>query len=291
MLSDDELQPLVSIIISVFNDHHTISDCIASAVSQSYENIEVIIIDDHSEIEINIESSLASMCKIYRNPKNMGVAYCRNKGVKMSSGKLICFLDSDDRFLPDKIEKQVLKWNAHQHLKHKVVGTGVYVKDHHTQGVEVRVPVSSQDPKDFFAGIWYYPGSAILLGKTTFEAIGGFDNRLRRLEDYDFSIRLSRIGGTFVAVKEPLAEILRSRRAKYADIKSASHLIIKKYFNKHLPMNHKRLMVAYLALELGAQNFIDNRYFRAVSFLSISWLLAPRVTVSIKRWWLRSRIK
>ena len=79
-----------------------------------------------------------------------------------------------------------------------------------------------------------------MLSKTTFEAIGGFDERLRRLEDYDFSIRLSRIGGTFVAVKE-LAEILRSKRAKYADIKSASAIIIKKHFNKKLTLNHRRL--------------------------------------------------
>ena len=79
MESDNEHQPLVSIIISVFNDNQTINDCIASALAQSYKNIEIIVIDDHSEIEIHVKPSLASKCMMYRNARNMGVAYCRNK--------------------------------------------------------------------------------------------------------------------------------------------------------------------------------------------------------------------
>ena len=87
MESDNEHQPLVSIIISVFNDNQTINDCIASALAQSYKNIEIIVIDDHSEKLKYTLNLVWLQCMMYRNARNMGVAYCRNKGVKLSSGE------------------------------------------------------------------------------------------------------------------------------------------------------------------------------------------------------------
>lgn len=101
------MEPLVSIIIPVFNDRLVV-EAVESALNQTYKNIEVIVIDDGSESFI--EEILAPYLQRIRYFKtcNRGAAAARNSGVMRSKGSYIAFLDSDDLFLSDKIEKQIL---------------------------------------------------------------------------------------------------------------------------------------------------------------------------------------
>ena len=82
-----------------------------SVLAQTYKNIEIIIIDDASTDNsyMKIEKMLMNNENIryYRQPKNMGVAAARNRGIKLANGQYIAFLDSDDLWKQDKLEKQV----------------------------------------------------------------------------------------------------------------------------------------------------------------------------------------
>lgn len=99
----------VSIIIPVYNVSGYIKECLDSVINQIYKNLEIIIINDNSTdntMEI-INSYKDKRIKAVNLDKNSGVSIARNKGVEISTGDYICFLDSDDYWNLEKIEKQV----------------------------------------------------------------------------------------------------------------------------------------------------------------------------------------
>lgn len=107
-------QPLVSIIIPTYNRGRSLLKTLESVVKQTYKNIEIVIIDDGSTDDTrNVvdkfikENDGYEIVYIYH--ENQGVSISRNTGIKASSGEYICFLDSDDEFYSQKIEKQISK--------------------------------------------------------------------------------------------------------------------------------------------------------------------------------------
>lgn len=100
---------LVSIIIPVFNTEAHIDQTIDCLLRQNYQNFEVIIINDCSEDNtlFKINKIKDPRFKIINLKKNKGVAFCRNLGMRKSSGKYISFLDSDDLFKPTKLNDQI----------------------------------------------------------------------------------------------------------------------------------------------------------------------------------------
>ena len=101
---------LISIIITYYNKKNFIRSTIESVSLQTYNNFEVLIIydqenfDDYNYILDLIKTD--SRFKIINNKKNFGVSYSRNVGLNFSKGKFICFLDGDDLWTKDKLEKQ-----------------------------------------------------------------------------------------------------------------------------------------------------------------------------------------
>lgn len=100
---------MVSIIIPTYNRAHLISKAIDSIINQTYKNWELLIIDDGStdETEVVIKSFLEDKRIQYFKIPNSGACAARNKGLENSKGDYITFLDSDDEYLPEKIEKQI----------------------------------------------------------------------------------------------------------------------------------------------------------------------------------------
>ena len=103
----------ISIIMPAYNSSKTIEASIQSVIGQSYKGWELIVVDDCSKdgtvdiVNEIIDKNIDLDIKLYRNSENKGVAYSRNFGVKMAEGELIAFLDSDDLWTSDKLEKQV----------------------------------------------------------------------------------------------------------------------------------------------------------------------------------------
>ncbi len=101
---------LVSIITPSYNTANFISETIVSVLKQTYTNWEMIIIDDCSDdnTEIVVTPFLVdSRIKFYRNKRNRGAAICRNIALKMAKGNWVAFLDSDDLWDSNKLEKQI----------------------------------------------------------------------------------------------------------------------------------------------------------------------------------------
>lgn len=99
----------VSVIVPMHNSEKYIEECIKSILNQTYKNIEIIVIDDNStdkSMEI-LKSFSDTRLKILQSSQNLGAANARNKGIDEAKGEYICFIDSDDYWVLDKIEKQV----------------------------------------------------------------------------------------------------------------------------------------------------------------------------------------
>lgn len=113
--ADIVAEPLVSVVIPTYKrSTDLLSRAIASVRSQSYQNIEIIIVDDSTaafpqrdETESYIRSLNDDRIRYYQNDKNCGGCQTRNLGVSYARGEYIAFLDDDDEYMPGKIEKQV----------------------------------------------------------------------------------------------------------------------------------------------------------------------------------------
>lgn len=104
------LQPKISIIVSVYNIDKYIRDCIESLISQTYHNLEIIIIDDGSNdksLEISLEYKKLDNRIIIVNQINQGLSSTRNKGIEIATGDFIYFMDGDDFISPKFIEKMM----------------------------------------------------------------------------------------------------------------------------------------------------------------------------------------
>jgi teichuronic acid biosynthesis glycosyltransferase TuaG len=127
------VRTIVSIIMPAFNCETTASQSILSALNQTISSIEIIVIDDYSSDETyNIIEKIAltdNRIKLYRNHKNMGVAETRNIGCKYAIGNYIAFIDSDDIWQPDKLEKQLF---SIEQKKADICYTSYYIMDDYT---------------------------------------------------------------------------------------------------------------------------------------------------------------
>ena len=119
---------LISVIIPYYQKKKYITSSINSVLKQSYKNLELIIIyDDSNHEDLIILKNLRKKdkrIKIFINKKNIGAGLSRNRGIKLSKGKFIAFLDSDDLWLPNKLKKQIFFMKQH---KIKISHTSYYI--------------------------------------------------------------------------------------------------------------------------------------------------------------------
>lgn len=118
-------RPLVSVIMPVFNAEPYIKDSLQSILSQTYKNLEVLIVDDvctdgSMQVVVAIPDSRV---KIIRNEKNLGLAASINKAIRLSTGQYLARMDADDVALPERIDRQVAFLEKNQAVD--IIGTAM----------------------------------------------------------------------------------------------------------------------------------------------------------------------
>lgn len=129
--------PLVSVVISVFNeDDNNLILALNSIINQDYDNIEIILIDDGSKKPVIIPDKIQNKIKLIRNDNNYGLAYSLNKAIKISKGKYILRIDSDDFALSyrTRLQVQFLENNPEFDL----VGSSLFIIDQKNNLLGVR---------------------------------------------------------------------------------------------------------------------------------------------------------
>ena len=120
--------PLISVLLSVYNDEKNIEESIKSILSQTYKNIELLVIDDCSTDNTYkvINEVKDSRIRIFRNKDNQGLTKSLNTLIKESKGHILARQDSDDISLPNRLE---IQYNELQKLQLDACTTRAYIKD------------------------------------------------------------------------------------------------------------------------------------------------------------------
>jgi glycosyltransferase involved in cell wall biosynthesis len=184
--------PLVSVIISCYNQARFLPEAVDSALAQTHVPCEVVVIDDGSTDETPELQHAYPSVKWVRQV-NRGISEARNRGITESSGSYLLFLDSDDRLLPRGIELSLEQF-ARTPDCHVVAGRSTLI-DTHGRGLPTRQPpLPAEDPYATFLkwNVIWMPG-AVLYRRAALEAIGGFDRDRAPAEDYHMYLRASRL--------------------------------------------------------------------------------------------------
>jgi glycosyltransferase involved in cell wall biosynthesis len=253
MKSMNSEQPLVSVIMPTYNHAEFIGDAVKSVLDQTYANFELIIIDNYSED--NTEGIIASFNDTrikYEKFRNNGIiAASRNVGISESRGKYIAFLDSDDIWLPNKLEKQVgfLEENADVFL---VYTRALVMKNNLIRNkimpLKRRLKAGNVF-KSLFLSSNFIMGVTVMFRNKVKEKFYYFDEdiRLMGVEDFDLWLRISR-KETIAFLGEPLA-IYRTHEGNHS--KGIKPYIIRNIvlINKwHIYFTKDVLLKKYIAL-------------------------------------------
>ncbi|WP_298827210.1 glycosyltransferase family 2 protein [uncultured Planococcus sp.] len=188
------LNDKVSVIIPTYNRSELLKKAVESLKNQSHQNFEIIIIDDFSTDDTaSVVEEMEDDRIIYlKHDINKGGSEARNTGIKRATGNFIGFLDSDDQWLPQKLEKQLGQFEGQPDVG--VVYTGVQVVNENNQPTRKIVPEYRGDilPK-LFESNCIDTTSSVLVRKEVLDQVQGFDAGLPSCQDWDLYIRLAQV--------------------------------------------------------------------------------------------------
>jgi glycosyltransferase involved in cell wall biosynthesis len=186
----------VSIIIPTLNRAHLVTRAINSVLAQTYQYFEIIIVDDGStdETEVVIRRFNDNRIKYIKHQQTKGPGAARNSGIDASSGDYIAFLDSDDEWLPTKLEKQI------DLFKKSSFNTAlIYCGVKHIDQISGRIKEKWKPKyrgytfnKNLSKNFVVSGGSSVVVMRKIFEKSGKFDESLMSCEDWDLWVRIAK---------------------------------------------------------------------------------------------------
>jgi glycosyltransferase involved in cell wall biosynthesis len=270
---------LVSVVIPVYNRAHLIGRAIGSVVAQTYRNSEIIVVDDASTDDLAEVLSRVAPTRLRRivHSDNRGAAAARNTGVAAARGEYIAFLDSDDLWYPEKLASQVAAMCGQPPA---VAGT-VCAYDCVKARQPPRCIVPDWTPLTFartqLLGCISGPGTTLLCRRHVFAEIGPYDEELRRLEDWDWLLRLAERGYRLLGSADVLARVEVGAGGNRKDIAAA----VRRIRERHAAVvareggAARRRFAATLHLEAAAAAFAERAYVAAAIDMARSLALYP----------------
>lgn len=205
-----KLELMVSVVIPTYNRADSIARAIHSVIEQTHQNLEIIVVDDASQDDTStvVNNIRDPRIRYYRHQTNQGGSAARNTGIKASEGKLIAFLDSDDIWLPDKLELQLQAIADSASDPENVVS---YTKFRLTTTAVLRpsiLPLRGKQPHETLADyLWLGRGEMLastLIVSRSLALANLWRSDLPKHQDLDFVLRLGQQGAEFIFVDRPL---------------------------------------------------------------------------------------
>lgn len=261
----EEIGQKISVIIPTFNRSNVLGRSIASVCSQTYQNWELIVVDDGSTD--NTPDTVASFdderIRFIRCRMNSGAAAARNKGLSQSKGEFVAFLDSDDEWCPQWMESQV-GCLGRLNQEWGMVYTG---------RVQVDGPNISKYRPAILEGLIFeeYLDRPIVSTPTAltrrrcFESVGFWDERFRRFTDWEMFLRIAKVY-KIAANDEPLTRTYRTSWPKPELVRDAVKLFTEKFRSdyRRLPVKRRRTMMASHWIEISKYYARDGSHVRTL---------------------------
>lgn len=231
--------PLVTVVMPVYNVRDYIEEAVSSVLAQSFSDFELLVIDDESpddSIEFVKSQFSDSRIKIVHQ-QNRGLAGARNSGISQASGKYIAFLDSDDFWRADKLEKHIELMKANPEIGVSF-SASMFVNEQSTPMNQIQSPYIKKDytARNVFCRNPIGNGSAPVIRKGVLQQIGFkgknkhgqavdywqyFDESLKQSEDIDCWTRIAIITGTrFHLIDKPLTNYRVNNAGLSADVEN-----------------------------------------------------------------------
>jgi glycosyltransferase involved in cell wall biosynthesis len=185
---------LVSVVIPTFNRSQMIERAIHSVLSQTYLNLEVIVVDDSSTDDsrehIEALQQIDKRIHYFHHEINRGTQAARNTGIKAANGKYIAFLDSDNEWLPHKLELQMPLF-CQRANKLGVAYCGIQNETCDNKFFREHVPKNRGYVYPIVLRQWIADTSTLVVRKEYLDKVGGFDESIRAYQEWDLCIRLA----------------------------------------------------------------------------------------------------
>jgi glycosyltransferase involved in cell wall biosynthesis len=196
----------IAVVIPMYNGATHLRKAIESVLAQTMPPQEIILIDDGSRDDsLAIAQSYPGLRVI--SQKNAGVSATRNRGVSMTSAAWIAFLDQDDYWAPNKLERQIETIRASPEIDVCVVGKRNVAQVGTTDEyriLEADYPPPSQKVASELYRRLRFPPSCVLIRRTALLEVGGFVPVATPCEDWDLWLRMEQAGAIFASCREPL---------------------------------------------------------------------------------------
>jgi glycosyltransferase involved in cell wall biosynthesis len=194
-LASGPARPAVTVIIPTFNRAAIVGRAIRSVLAQTFQDWELIVVDDCSTDGTGqeVRSFSDHRIKYIRHDRNRRGGAARNTGLRCARGEYVAFLDDDDEWLPEKLEKELQVFRSSDPLV-GLVYSGMILSDECGRILKVRVPTISgwvHDElldRDFIGSC-----SRVTVKKQVLDRVAGFDDAFANCQDYDLWLRVTRV--------------------------------------------------------------------------------------------------
>jgi Glycosyltransferases involved in cell wall biogenesis len=205
------MNSLVSVIVPTYNRERVIENAVNTVLNQTYKNIEIIVVDDGSADNTRVKLAAYEKKIKYYYKSNGGCSCARNFGIDKANGQFIAFLDSDDEWLPNKIEKQLVALEQNEGFGLAICDIA-YV-DNNKQVVycsKLRETIKADG--EILEQVLLIPNitcSYMMVKKQVFDIVGKFDETFDTANDYEMMLRITSKFKT-VLIEEPLVRYKKS---------------------------------------------------------------------------------
>jgi glycosyltransferase involved in cell wall biosynthesis len=300
--------PVVSVIIPTYNRESYIIEAIESVLNQTFDDLEIIIIDDGSTDNTPsiVKRIHDSRIRYFYLKHNNGVAAALNYGIKNSKGKYISRLDSDDIFLPEKIGSQVEVLENNPDIG--LVYTRAYNISEQGDIVALYPAISThpENPLKMLRHFLFTPSQSIVFRKQCIERIGLYDTTIRFSSDWDFCVRMA-ARYKFFYIPIPLVKIRKHNNMLTGDkLRSVQHTVMVLEKHKQLLAQdegfqwlspwyyHVGRQLFYRSDYLSARNAFRTAVrfqvvnFKALVFWALTMLPAELLQIMKRSYWKKS---
>lgn len=274
--------PRVSVVIPAYNAAWCIRRAVASVLAQTYRDFELIVVDDGSDDETGaVLAAFGDRLRVVSKP-NEGLSSARNAGIAAAGGEFVAFLDTDDCWLPPKLEAQVRLMDARPELALCSTATWVEGPDGHGFGIW-SCPEPCRDAlENIFRTNAYVAGSgsSAMVRRNLFTRVGYFDETLRGLEDVDMWMRLASVG-EYACIPDVLTVIMKrpGSLSTHLDLMRSSALTVMKKNRGLLPprLRGRFWRTAYVGVlaDFAKWEYREGRRLAALLHLLQGLLICP----------------
>jgi glycosyltransferase involved in cell wall biosynthesis len=287
-------KPTVSVVLPVFNGEASIGRAVRSVLEQSISDLELVVVDDGSTDHTSevVSGYSEPRLKSIRLEGNSGTAAARNVGISRARGEYIAFLDSDDEWLADKLERQ-LELIAASSAATGISTTGFRIHRVVSGRYQDTIPDPHADwQRQQLTMCALGPGSTLIVKRDVFPQVGAFDVGLRRFEDWDWMIRCLAVR-EIVICPSVLAILHVDRRPSIRIVQQSAERFLEKHAQRSettFGRGAARRLRASVELEIARAMIANGQYLPALPRAVRAGLYSPaRVSLLlrelVKRTW------